>query len=160
MLFRMDSSYLRRATSDCIPPTPTNTLTSHLNNLLNSSGPGYILSLCPGQTYPITAPLLFTAANQEISTAGYPTGSDRAILLVNGPPLNHSTAVAGNCANCDGVKFRNVQVKLCFLGNATFSRWSHADSWSKAGQTTDRRRGKYRDGWSKLKSTRRVRQLH
>ncbi|KAI6152373.1 hypothetical protein BKA82DRAFT_993417 [Pisolithus tinctorius] len=120
-LRRSDSSYQRRAgTSSCISPDPTSNLTTRLNQMLSSSGSGYILSLCPGQQYPITAPLLFTSPNQEISTQGYPTGSDRATLVVNGPVFSngtgHSTAVDGTCANCDGVTLRNVQINGTRLG--------------------------------------------
>jgi len=114
---RMNPSYLRRAPSDCVSPDPANTLTDRLNKLLNSSGTGYVLSLCPGQQYPITAPLLFAAPSQEISTAGYPTGNDRATLIVSGPVFSngtgHTTAVDGTCHNCNGVTLRNVQVRLC-----------------------------------------------
>lgn len=72
-----------------------------------------MLSLCPSQQYLIEAPLLFTAPNQEISTAGYPTDGTRAMLVVNGPVANgvgHTNAVDGTCANCSGVKLRNIQV--------------------------------------------------
>ncbi|KAH7887390.1 pectin lyase fold/virulence factor [Phlebopus sp. FC_14] len=120
-LQRMDSPYnLRRDdTSNCESPDPANTLTDRLNTLLNSSGPGYILSLCPGEQYIIQAPILFAAPNQEISTIGYPTGDDRATLVVDGPVANgtgHTTAVDGTCANCDGVKLRNVQINGTRLG--------------------------------------------
>ncbi|KIJ69782.1 hypothetical protein HYDPIDRAFT_178229 [Hydnomerulius pinastri MD-312] len=114
------SSYLRRDdTTDCESPDPANTLTGRLNTLLNSSGPGYTLNLCPGKQYIITSPILFAAPNQEISTVGYPTGSDRATLVVDGPVANgtgHTTAVDGTCANCDGVRLRNVQINGTRLG--------------------------------------------
>ncbi|KAI6018315.1 hypothetical protein EDC04DRAFT_2743358 [Pisolithus marmoratus] len=121
ILHRLDSSYQRRAgSSSCISPDPTSNLTTRLNQMLSSSGPGYILSLCPGQQYPITAPLLFTSPNQEISTQGYPTGSDRATLVVSGPVFSngtgHSTAVDGTCASCDGVTLRNIQINGTRLG--------------------------------------------
>ncbi|KAG9317823.1 hypothetical protein JVU11DRAFT_2049 [Chiua virens] len=108
-----------RGTSNCQSPDPANTLTDRLNTLLNSSGPGYVLSLCPSEQYVITAPLLFTAPNQEISTAGYPTDSTRATLVVAGTVFNgtgHSTAVDGTCGNCDSVKLRNVQINGTRLG--------------------------------------------
>lgn len=87
----------------CIDPNPQNTLTDRMNVLLNSSGPGYILSLCQGQEYYITAPLIMSAEGQEISTIGYPIeeedGTDlRATLVVNGPVSDgtgHTTAIAG-----------------------------------------------------------------
>jgi hypothetical protein len=103
-----------RAASNCEPADPSNTVTDRLNTLLNSSGAGYVLSLCPSTQYLIQAPINFFAANQEISTAGYPTDDTRAVLVVSGSVSNgtgQSTAVQGNCANCDGVKLRNIQVR-------------------------------------------------
>ncbi|KAG8219008.1 hypothetical protein J3R82DRAFT_4764 [Butyriboletus roseoflavus] len=113
------SDNIPRDTSSCESPDPTNNLTDRLNTLLNSSGAGYTLSLCPSQQYVITAPLLFAAPNQEISTNGYPTDSTRATLVVDGPVANgtgHTTAVDGTCSNCDGVKLRNVQINGTRLG--------------------------------------------
>ena len=86
-----------------------------MNQALNSSGAGYILSLCPSTKYIIQAPIKFAAPNQEISTQGYPTGDERATLVVFGPVSNgtgHTTAVDGTCANCSGVKLRHIQVSL------------------------------------------------
>lgn len=110
---------------DCEPANPDNTLTDRLNTLLNSSGPGYILPLCPSTQYLIEAPILLFAPDQEISTAGYPSGDERAVLVVNGPVMNgtgHTNAVDGTCSNCDGVRLRNVQVRaeplLWLSGNA------------------------------------------
>ncbi|KAI0698572.1 hypothetical protein BC835DRAFT_1333827 [Cytidiella melzeri] len=107
------------ARADCEPPDPMNTLTDRLNTLLNSSGPGYTLPLCPSTQYIITAPIVFFAQDQEISTVGYPSGDERATLVVNGPVANgmgHTTAVDGTGSNCDGVKLRNVQINGTRLG--------------------------------------------
>ncbi|TDL29398.1 hypothetical protein BD410DRAFT_779798 [Rickenella mellea] len=98
---------------DCVNPNPDNTLTDRLNTALNSSGPGYVLSLCPNTEYIILAPIHFAFPGQEMSTLGYPTGEARAVLTVQGPVRNgtgHTTAVDGTCANCDGVRLRNIQV--------------------------------------------------
>lgn len=106
---------IRRADDACEPPDPANTVTDRLNTLLNSSGPGFTLRLCPNAQYLIQEPLFFSFPDQEISTLGYPTGDDRATLVVNGPVENgqgHTTAVDGTCVNCSGVKLRHVQV--CF----------------------------------------------
>jgi hypothetical protein len=103
----------RQANTNCVPADPDNTLTDRLNTLLNSSGPGYVLQLCPSTNYLIEAPILFAFPQQEISTLGYPTGDERATLVVNGPVSNgsgHTTAVDGTCSTCRGVKLRNVQV--------------------------------------------------
>lgn len=97
----------------CVSPDPANTVTDRLNQLLSSGGNGYVLSLCPSREYFITQPILFAAPNQEISTQGYPTGSDRATLVVSGPVSNgtgHTNAVDGTCNTCSGVKLRNIQV--------------------------------------------------
>ncbi|QRW01617.1 hypothetical protein RhiLY_00614 [Ceratobasidium sp. AG-Ba] len=79
---------------------------TQLNTLLNSSGPGYILPLCQNATYRLTAPLVYAAENQEISTVGYPVGDERATLLTNG----HTVAVQGTCIGCNGAKLRHVQI--------------------------------------------------
>ncbi len=112
---------------DCEPRDPLNTLTDRLNLLLNSSGPGYTLPLCPGVQYLIQAPILFAAPEQEISTVGYPSGDERATLVVAGPVANsqgHTTAVDGTCSNCSGVKLRYVQVSgLLFYSRSRSLSW-------------------------------------
>ncbi|CAE6487313.1 unnamed protein product [Rhizoctonia solani] len=98
---------------DCIPPEPAETITDRLNTLLNSSGPGYILPLCQNTTYRLTAPLIYAAESQEISTVGYPIGDERATLVVDGfwnDTNGHSIAVQGNCIGCNGIKLRNIQI--------------------------------------------------
>jgi hypothetical protein len=104
----------RRADPNCEPADPANNVTERLNNLLQSSGEGYVLRLCPQQTYLIQAPIVFTASNQEISTLGYPTGDDRATLLVSGPIFSngtgHTTAVTGSGPACSNIALRNIQV--------------------------------------------------
>lgn len=103
----------------CVSPDPQNTVTDRMNQLLSSGGNGYVLSLCPGQQYFITKPIAFVAPNQEISTQGYPTGNDRAMLVVSGPVSNgqgHTNAIDGTCTNCSGVKLRNIQVCSCLGG--------------------------------------------
>ncbi|KAG6910809.1 hypothetical protein DXG01_007698 [Tephrocybe rancida] len=107
------SQRLRRADA-CEAAEPADTVTDRLNNLLQNSGPGYTLQLCPNQTYFIQAPLAFASPNQEISTLGYPTADERALLVVNGT-LNddgtgHTTAIDGICLTCSGVKLRNIQI--------------------------------------------------
>ncbi|KAF8514858.1 hypothetical protein BU17DRAFT_68219 [Hysterangium stoloniferum] len=101
--------------ASCEPAEPANTVTDRLNGLLSSGGAGYVLSLCPNQNYTITAPLQFTAPNQEISTQGLPSDDSRAMLSISGPVLqpgqaNHTTAVSGQCKTCDGIKLRHVQI--------------------------------------------------
>ncbi|VDB97125.1 unnamed protein product [Peniophora sp. CBMAI 1063] len=99
--------------SNCISPDPQNTLTDRMNVALNSSGDGYVLSLCQNTDYIIEAPINFAFPNQEISTAGYPTGAERATLIVNGPVFNgtgHTTAIQGSCETCSGIRIRNIQI--------------------------------------------------
>ncbi|PPQ67583.1 hypothetical protein CVT25_012077 [Psilocybe cyanescens] len=108
-----DAQIAGRADGNCEPADPANTVTDRLNNLLQNSGDGFVLSLCPSQTYMIQAPILFAHPNQEISTVGYPTDDKRAVLSVAGPVMNgqgHTTAVDGTCGTCSGVKLRNVQI--------------------------------------------------
>ena len=103
----------RQTNADCESSDPADTVTDRLNTLLNSTGPGYVLQLCPGSRYLIKAPISFAFPGQEISTLGYPVGDERATLVVSGPTTNgqgHTIAVDGTCANCSGVKLRHVQV--------------------------------------------------
>ena len=110
----VDSEPSRRANNNCEPANPANNVTQRLNNLLQNSGPDYVLNLCPQETYFIQAPIAYAHPNQEISTLGYPTGSDRAILTVSGPIFSngtgHTNAVDGTCKTCSGVRLRNIQV--------------------------------------------------
>lgn len=102
-----------RDSSSCEPSDPANTVTDRLNNLLKNGGDGYVLNLCPNAHYLIQAPILYAHNNQEISTVGYPTDDSRATLVVSGPVSNgqgHTTAVDGTCANCSGIKLRNIQI--------------------------------------------------
>jgi hypothetical protein len=122
----------------CQHPDPANTLTDRLNQLLANGGNGYVLSLCPGQQYPITQPLAFAAPNQEISTQGYPTGKERATLVVAGAVADgkgHTTAVDGTCSNCDGVKLRNIQVRPYRISDGALrcevAEVCPADQWDK-----------------------------
>ncbi|KIJ22646.1 hypothetical protein M422DRAFT_57130 [Sphaerobolus stellatus SS14] len=105
----------------CEPADPSNTVTARLNNLLTSGGAGYVLTLCQNQNYLITAPITFTASNQEIITQGLPTDDSRAMITVTGPAKGtgnlHTTAVMGTCANCDGIKLRHVQINGTRNGN-------------------------------------------
>ncbi|KAJ7639529.1 hypothetical protein FB45DRAFT_828419 [Roridomyces roridus] len=99
--------------SDCVNPDPANTVTDRINGLLSSSGPGYVLRLCPGREYIMQSPILFAAPGQEISTLGYPTDDSRATFVVNGPVANgagHTTAVDGTCSSCSNIVLRNVQI--------------------------------------------------
>ena len=139
----------------CQSPDPANTVTDRLNQLLSSGGNGYVLSLCPGRQYFITQPLAFAAPNQEISTQGYPTGPDRASLVVSGPVSDgtgHTTAMDGTCANCSGVKLRNVQVcsyqmrTLCFK----VAEIRHKDQWDEGWLLAHPGRCQHRDGRQQL----------
>ncbi|KAF9559671.1 hypothetical protein CPC08DRAFT_736100 [Agrocybe pediades] len=110
---RSNDAIQARADDDCEPADPANTVTDRLNSLLQNGGEGYVLRLCPKQTYLIQAPILFAHPGQEISTLGYPTDDDRATLAVNGPVADgqgHTTAIDGTCANCSRIKIRNIQI--------------------------------------------------
>ncbi|KAG8712605.1 hypothetical protein FRC08_014320 [Ceratobasidium sp. 394] len=105
----------RQTTStSCVSATPTQGLTERMNALLQNGGENYKLSLCPSTIYPLTAPLVFTNKNQEISTFGYPVDESRATLLVNGSTADggsgHTVAVQGGCDSCEGIKIRNIQI--------------------------------------------------
>ena len=139
----------RQNNAQCIDPNPANTITDRLNIALNSSGPGFILQLCPNAQYMIQAPILFAAADQEISTVGYPTDDSRATLVVSGPVSNgqgHTTAVDGTGANCSGVKLRNIQVSPSHFISIDWFPHLCSDQWDPCRRTSNWRWGKYRDG--------------
>ncbi|TXT13368.1 hypothetical protein VHUM_00735 [Vanrija humicola] len=92
------------AAAACIPNT---TSTAGLQAALDAGGAGFVLSLCPGETYSLAQALSFASPNQEISTAGYPPDDSRAILRVVG---NDTAAVLGVRAGLDGAALRYVQV--------------------------------------------------
>ncbi|EJD01389.1 uncharacterized protein FOMMEDRAFT_126269 [Fomitiporia mediterranea MF3/22] len=107
------SSAKLSARDDCFNPDPQDTLTDRMNIALNSSGQGFVLSLCPNTEYKIFAPINFAAPSQEISTKGYPTDDSRAMITVAGPISNgtgHSTAIQGGCKTCNNIKLRNIQI--------------------------------------------------
>ena len=78
-----------------------------INALFTSGGPGTKVHLCPGKVYRLSGPIIFTAADQELATAGYPTDSSRAVLRVQGHAI---TAIQGDCRRCKGVQIRSVVV--------------------------------------------------
>jgi len=103
-----------RAPEDCQPADPADNVADRLNEALENGGRGYVLRLCPGARYLLQKPVRFSHPEQEISTVGYPTGDERATLVVSGPVANeegHTVAVDGQCGDCDGVKLRNIQVQ-------------------------------------------------
>jgi len=122
--------------TDCQSLDPASTTADKLNQLLRDGGPGHKLRLCSGRRYTITRPLVFTAPNQEIATEQYPVGEERAILVVAGPVADgkgHTTAVDGTCADCDGVKLRNVRVRYVRIGSLCIdaAETRPADQWGE-----------------------------
>ncbi|KAL1734432.1 hypothetical protein EV714DRAFT_281175 [Schizophyllum commune] len=110
---RAPPGLVSRDDSDCISSDPAETVTDRLNKAFESGGQGYKLQLCPGETYTLTDTIFYTAPGQELSTAGYPTGDDRALLVINGAINNgtgHTTAVDASCDDCDNTSLRNVQI--------------------------------------------------
>ncbi|KAH8118393.1 hypothetical protein DFH11DRAFT_1567138 [Phellopilus nigrolimitatus] len=139
--------------NNCVNPNPQNTLTDRMNLALNSSGNGYILSLCPSTEYIIEAPIMFAFPNQEISTQGYPTTSERATLVVNGPVVNgtgHTTAVDGTCSTCGGVKLRNIQINGTRNGSSVNGGANIEMGGANSGQIIEYVRSYTPRGWSCL----------
>src|ERR1700710_1196704 len=87
--------------SGCISSGDQNTI----NNALAAGGSNAIVQLCASALIQVTGQITFTAANQEISTAGYPTGSTRATLQI-APGSTVSTIIAGG--NHNGVRILNI----------------------------------------------------
>lgn len=79
-----------------------------INAMFSEGGPGTKLMLCPGVEYALTGTIVFTGADQELATAGYPTGDERAVLRVDTEFL--ATAVQGDCRRCARVSLRNLVI--------------------------------------------------
>lgn len=75
-----------------------------INAALTGSGAKAVL--CPNAVFTLSAPVTFTAPDQEVSTQGYPADQSRALLLVTGS--EQTTAVRG--IGQSGAVLRNVQV--------------------------------------------------
>ena len=78
---------------------------SSINQLFIDGGPGTKVFLCPSKTYRLSGTIVFTAADQEIATFGYPAGAKRAILKVAG---DASTAAQGDCRRCARVAIKSL----------------------------------------------------
>lgn len=95
-----------RQTSTCVDSSANGT---DIQLALYYGGEGTVVSLCPGATIPLYDTIYFTAPYQEVSTQGYPKGSTRATLVVQGENL--ATAFMMSCGwNCLGVALRNIQI--------------------------------------------------
>jgi hypothetical protein len=69
-----------------------------INQLFTDGGPGTKVLLCPNKIYRLSGTIVFTAADQELATFGYPTGPERATIRVESPRL--ATAIQGDCRRC------------------------------------------------------------
>ena len=91
------------AAPDCLRFADSHTI----NQAFIDGGPGKQVFLCPSKTYRLREPIIFTAAEQEIATQGYPTGSERATLVVAG---DFATLIQGDCRRCAKVKIRSLVI--------------------------------------------------
>lgn len=84
---------LRAAAADQPPPClPSGTGADIQAGLV---GPGAQVRLCPGSVFELRAPVVATADGQSITTAGDPTGGDRARLVVDDPDLSVALQFTG-----------------------------------------------------------------
>ncbi|KAJ9136859.1 Acyltransferase LovD [Pleurostoma richardsiae] len=92
------------AAAACISSGPASTV----NAALQAGGTGAVVQLCPDAVISITdSSITFTAANQELSTQGYPVDDTRATVIIE-PGSNISSAIWGRAMS--GVKVLNLQV--------------------------------------------------
>lgn len=56
-----------------------------INTLLWDGGANTRVALCPGATITITGSIVYSNANQEIYTVGYPTDDTRAKIVIGNP---------------------------------------------------------------------------
>jgi hypothetical protein len=78
-----------------------------INQLFIDGGPGTKVHLCPSKLYRLSGTIVFTAADQELATAGYPTGAERATIRVEGSEV---TAIQGDCRRCARVGVRSMVI--------------------------------------------------
>lgn len=86
-----------------------------INNALKSGGAGAVVQLCPGAVITVHNTVAFTAANQELSTQGYPTDSTRAIIRLQATDQSISAIIQGR--SLSGIKLRNIQIDGNRSGN-------------------------------------------
>ncbi|KAH8800374.1 hypothetical protein F5884DRAFT_891314 [Xylogone sp. PMI_703] len=79
-----------------------------INTALKNGGEGAIVQLCAGATINVKNTVTFTAANQELSTAGYPTDNTRATLHLVATDMTISAIVHGG--NLNGIRLMNIQL--------------------------------------------------
>ncbi|KAF2095224.1 hypothetical protein NA57DRAFT_68186 [Rhizodiscina lignyota] len=91
-----------------------------INNAFSAGGQGAVVQLCANAVITITGSVTFTAADQELSTEGYPTDDSRATLIV-APGSSASNLVTGKL---DGLRLRNVQLD----GNRPNAGWTGGDA--------------------------------
>ena len=77
-----------------------------INQLLSDGGPGTKVLLCPSKTYRLSGTIVFTAADQEVATFGYPIGNDRAVIRIEN--ANVATIIQGDCKRCARVGIRSL----------------------------------------------------
>ncbi|KAI5478380.1 hypothetical protein MNV49_005129 [Pseudohyphozyma bogoriensis] len=90
----------------------TGTTGYQITQLFYYGGAGTIVSLCPGAQISLEQTITMFAANQELSTQGYPTDGTRALLTVVGSSSNTAMAGAiyGICTGCNNITVRSIQV--------------------------------------------------
>ncbi|TXT13540.1 hypothetical protein VHUM_00907 [Vanrija humicola] len=70
-----------------------------INQALSAGGKGTTVSLCPGSVHRLQAPVVFTAPQQTLNTAGgLKEGRDRAMLVVEGK--DQAVAIFADCKMC------------------------------------------------------------
>lgn len=94
---------LKFVSGACINSGDQNTI----NSALSAGGAGTIVQLCANSLIQVTGQITFTAANQELSTAGYPTDDTRATIQI-APGNTASTIIGGG--SFSGVRILNIQV--------------------------------------------------
>lgn len=92
----------RAIAGDCLRFADHQIINAHFSN----GGPGTKVYLCPGTEYPLGGTIVFTAADQELATLGYPSGDQMARLRIDSERV--ATAIQGDCRRCARVAVRNL----------------------------------------------------
>ncbi|KAL8277567.1 hypothetical protein RQP46_009999 [Phenoliferia psychrophenolica] len=81
---------------------------TYISSLFYYGGAGTTVYLCQGATISLTNAVFFSAADQTLTTAGAPTGTTRATLVVTA--ADQSCAIYGIVQGGDNIAVRNIQV--------------------------------------------------
>lgn len=95
----------RAIAANCVGSLANDT---YISSLFYYGGAGTTVYLCQNAVINLTNAIFFTSANQTLATIGFPTGSERATLVVTA--ADQSCAIYGAIDFADNIAIRNIQI--------------------------------------------------